>query len=224
MNFVFGLILLLISAFAHAQQTWLVIGDSIMSSVPGGSAQQAAPFLIQASRNVYIRNLSSPGAALGAKDATGYNSQQFISELSRIGGMFSAYDGIIIQAGTNDYGRGIPWQDTVSALRLIMSHAKGMNKKVLLLDPIWRAGEEQKNSLGHALNAYRYFMALVCVNEYKGTCHYAPRANTVMGSASGASFYASSEVSTGTQLHPNAAGQSHLAQWIISEAAAAGFF
>lgn len=224
MRAVIALLMALACAPAFSQQTWAVVGDSIMSEAMDGTAQQMATHLIQSERDVSIRNLSSPGAALGAKDSTGYNSAQFIAELTRLGGMFSAYQGLIIQAGTNDYARAIPWADTIEGLRRILSHAKATGKKAIVLDPIWRAGEELPNSLGHTLNTYRYFIALVCVNEYAGTCHYAPRSNTIMGTASGASFYGASEVAQGKQLHPSAAGHRYLADWILSEAARAGFF
>lgn len=218
------LLIFIASTVTAAPKTWIVVGDSIMSEASNGDAQDMATFLIQSEKDVSIRNISSPGAALGAKDFTGYNSDQFVAELARIGGAWSAYHGIIVQAGTNDYGRSIPWADTVEGLRRILSHAKAMNKKVIVLDPIWRAGEDTPNSVGNTLNTYRYFMYLVCVNEYAGTCHFASRMNTIMGTASGASFYKASEVAADTQLHPNVAGHRYLADWIKAEAAAAGYF
>lgn len=210
---------------AAPMQTCLVVGDSIMSSVSDGNAQQMATYLIQSERNVSIRNLSSPGAALGAKDLTGYNSSTFIAELSRIGGAWSAYNCIIVQAGTNDYGRSIPWGDTVTGLIGILDHAKALGKKVLVLDPIWRSGEDTPNSIGNTLNTYRYFMFLVCADaKYQSMCHFAHRENTIMGTTSGASFYSAEEVSLGKQLHPNVAGHRYLADWIKAEAASAGYF
>lgn len=221
------LVLVLALAFPCASfattKTWIVVGDSIMSYVADGAAAQHALALVQAERGVYIKNISSPGAALGVKDHTGFNTPTTAETIKAISGFFGYYEGIIVQAATNDYGRSIPVNDTLDGLRRILDTAQASGKKVLLLDPIWRAGEGSPNALGWTLDTYRFWMATVC-NQYAGTCRWASRANTVMGTASGASFYSAAEVAAGTQLHPNAAGQRHLADWIKAEAAAAGYF
>jgi lysophospholipase L1-like esterase len=129
-----------------------------------------------------------------------------------------------VQAGTNDFGRAVPWEDTVASLRRILSYANATGKKVLVLEPIWRANENTPNSLGHTLNTYRFMIASVCKDEYPKICHFAPRGKTIMGTKSGAAYFDSTEISQGKQLHPNAMGHRKLADWIKSEAAAAKFF
>lgn len=223
-RFVTALVIALISLQAQAAQTWIMLGDSIGGAVANGQPSQHFAHLVAAERNIYIRNLSSAGASLGSKDHTGFNNTGTIFALSMMGGLWSAYDGIIIQAGTNDYSRNIPWQDAVTALRRIMDHARALQKKVLVLDPIWRAGEDSPNLLGNTLNAYRWNIAVTCLVEYADICRFANRANTVMGTNAGSANYDPAEVAQGAQTHPNAAGHRLIADWIKAEAAAAGLF
>ena len=207
-----------------AQKTWLVIGDSIMSSVPQGQVKDHVLHLIAAERNVIFKNISSPGTALGATNNTGFNKAATGEIIGTLGGMFSAYDGIIVQAGTNDYGRGIPWENMVVSMYRILNHARTMNKKVLVLDPIWRADEGTPNAIGLTLNTYRYLQFLVCTHHYPDICKFAHRTNTVMGTAAGSAMYDTNEVAVAGQLHPNAMGHRKLADWIEKEAAAVGYF
>lgn len=135
------------SVACASSKTWIVIGDSIMSYTADGTSNQHALTLVHGERSIFIRNISSPGAALGAKDATGFNTQATVETLKTLSGFFGYYDGIIVQAGTNDYGRSISVNDTLDGLRRILDTAKAHGKKVLILDPIWRAGEEAPNAL-----------------------------------------------------------------------------
>lgn len=216
----------LVSSVAEAapQKNWVVIGDSIMSGVPDGSAGQLSLNLVSAERNVVFKSIASPGHALGARDHTGFNNQTTIESIKSIGGFFSDFDGILIQAGTNDFGRNIPLADTVESLNRIMAFARKNGKKVLVLDPLWRANENTKNKLGLTLHHYRYVMSSMCAVDYRDICRLASRSNTVMGSAAGAAFYDHREVRGNVQLHPNAAGNRHMANWIKQAAAAARFF
>jgi len=212
------LFLSVLSGGAHSSQTWVLLGDSIMSGVADGRASQLATHLVAAERNVVIKSIAAPGNSLGSTDHTGYNNSLTVAALALVGGPYSAYNGIIIQAGTNDYGRSIPYDQTIAGLRVIMNHARALNKRVLLLDPIWRAGEDNPNALGHTLNVYRWVMAVTCIQEYGDICRYAPRGDTVMGSSAGAANYAAAEVAAGAQLHPNAQGHRLIADWIIRSA------
>lgn len=213
----------LLTANAQASQTWIVIGDSILSAVPQGTASQLALNLVGAERDVIFKSIASPGAALGVTDQTGFNNATTLNAIKQISGYFGAYNGIIVQAGTNDYGRALNWGDTSNSIKAIIARAKADGKKVLVLDPIWRAGEDTANAQGNTLNTYRYFMFLAC-NDEPTVCFFAHRENTVMGTSAGAAYYDVNEVATGTQLHPNVTGHRKLADWIKAEAAAAGFF
>lgn len=208
---------------ATTTKTWVVIGDSILSSVPQGTAAQLALHLVSAERNVIFKNISSPAAALGISDGSGFNSINTTNTLTEIAGYYAAVDGIVILAGTNDFSRNVPWGDTVASLRRILDWAKALNKKVLILDPIWRADESVPNAAGNVLNIYRYFIATVA-GEYPGVAFFGHRENTLLGTSAGAANYDATEVSTGKQLHPNVNGHRLLANWIKAEAATAGFF
>lgn len=221
-RFIVAVSLSLVASLADASQTWIVIGDSIMSDIYATPASASTVHLLQAERDVMIRNISSPGAALGKADASGYNEPGVVDTISRIGGLFGWYNGVIIQAGTNDFGRNVHWGDTVTAMRRILDKIRLDNKRAIVLDPIYRDGETVANALGYNLDTYRYFMFLVCATEYPDVCHFAHRAHTDMGSFN--NNYASSEVASGMRLHPNAAGHRKLANWIKAEAATAGFF
>lgn len=208
---------------ATTTKTWVVIGDSILSSVPQGTAAQLALHLVSAERNVIFKNISSPAAALGITDNSGFNSANTTATLNQIAGYFAAVDGILVQAGTNDFSRNVLWEDTVASLRRILNWAKALNKKVLVLDPIWRADENVPNGANYSLNTYRFFMATVTA-EYPGIAFFAHRENTPMGTSVSAANYDATEVATNKQLHPNVAGHRQLADWIKAEAATAGFF
>jgi lysophospholipase L1-like esterase len=216
--------LLLAVALPSQAAVCALLGDSIAAGSGLPTSQSRFVFLLQAERQVEIRDLSSPGAALGAPGIGGFNNVTTTNQLTALAGMFSYLNCVIIQAGTNDYGRSIPWQDTVTGLTKVLNWARTNNKKVLVLDPIWRAGEEVPNALGHTLNTYRYMNWLTCTSNFADVCSVAHRTNSVMGTAGGAMNYQSSEVSTGTQLHPNANGQRIIADWIKTEAAASGLF
>lgn len=207
-----------------ATKTCVLIGDSIMSGVADGTSGQHALTLIQAERDVMIRNLSSPGASLAATDATGFNYAGITESLDHIGGVFGAVNCIIIQAITNDYGRSASWNAVNSSLGRILEYAKAKGKKVLVLDPIWRADEGIVNSAGMTLYDYRVRLSIVCSVGYADVCRFASRSNTVLGSSAGSAYYSAYEIAQGKQLHPNAAGHRLLATWIETEAAAAGLF
>jgi lysophospholipase L1-like esterase len=213
----------LFSATAQASQTWIVIGDSIVSTVRQGIASQMALNLVGNERDVIFKSVASPGAALGLSDHTGYNNTETLAMVDQIAGYWNAYDGIIVQAGTNDFSRAVSGDDTYASLKAIIAKAKAGGKKVLVMEPIWRADETVANSLGNDLNTYRARMQAAC-DEEAATCRFARREHTVLGSSAGRGLYDAAEASSGTQMHPNAAGHRQLADWIKSEADAAGFF
>ena len=212
----------LFTCTVNAGQTWIVIGDSIMSGVAKGTSKQHALNLIAAEKDIYFTNLSSPGSSLGHTDKTGFNSTRTTGAIDLLYGYWARYDGVIIQAGTNDYARAVPVADTMASMRRILDKVTADGKKAIVLDPIYRDGEDLANSTGSVLNAYRYFMWHVCENEYSSRCHFAHRGNTVMGAFN--NYYDSSEVAANNRVHPNAIGHRKLADWIKLEAAAAGYF
>lgn len=207
-----------------ASDTWIVIGDSIMSGASQGTAKQFSLNLVSNERNVIFKNMASPGAALGATDFTGFNSQSVIENIGRTGGFFSAYKGVLIQAGTNDFGRSIPLADVSQSVRRIAGAARITKKKVLVLEPIWRSNENVKNKLGLTLNSYRETIRKVCQVEFKDVCYFASRTSTIMGTVNGKSHYDAGEVAKGNQLHPNVKGNRYLADWIKLEARKANYF
>lgn len=210
---------------AHAAtKAVVVIGDSILAQgVPQGVAKQHALAIITQERDVTFKNIASPGAALGINDKTGFLPASTVSTLNQLAGYWGAVDGIIIQAGTNDFGRNVPWADSYNSTVQILNWANANGKKVLILDPIWRAGEDTPNALGNTLNTYRYFQLVAC-NNYPAICRFGHRENSVLGTSAGAANYDSAEVASGTQLHPNVNGHRILATWIEAEAAALGLF
>lgn len=209
---------------AHASKSVVVIGDSILAqNVPGGVAKQGALALLTQERDVTVHNLASPGAVLGKQDSNGFYNPTTINMLTQLAGPFNVIDVVIIQAGTNDYGNSTNWGDTYNSSMAIINWARAHGKKVMLLDPIWRNGEDNLNAAGNSLNTYRYFLSLSCKSN-ADVCWFAHRENTIMGTGAGWQHYDANEVATGTQIHPNVQGHRYLADWIKAEAAAAGFF
>lgn len=223
MKRIIAIALLALASFtANAGPTWVVIGDSILSSVSGGTSKTNALHLVSTERDVTFRNLASPGAALGQSDYTGFNNTRTIDAMKQIGGAYNFYHGIVIQALTNDFGRSIPWENTVTGLSQIMDYARANGKKVMVLDPIYRDNENTPNGQGDVLNTYRYMAFIVCTQDYGDICHFAHRSNTVLGSQT--DYYTPDEVANNRRLHPNVTGHRKLADWIKAEAADAGYF
>lgn len=203
-------------------KTWIVIGDSIMTFVADGTSSQHCLSLIQNECDVVIKNISNPGASYAAADYFGFNSPQVIDTINRISGFFSYWDGVILQAGTNDFAGGEPLQEMCDSMRRILNHVRASGKKALVLDPIWRAGENTPNALGLTMPNYRMSIAIVAKIEYQDCCTFVSRTGTPLDLAS--NNFAAAEVAAGIQLHPNAAGHRNMADWIKAAAAAAGYF
>jgi lysophospholipase L1-like esterase len=213
-------------------QTWIILGDSIMSGVsnstingPDGKAKDLAANIVMNSRNISIRNLSSPGNTIGSKDHTGFGDVLATSAaLNMVGGYWTAFDGIIIQAGTNDFGRDLHWAETVHSLRNIMGYSRAMHKKVMIMEPIWRFNQDQPNKKGFTLDTYRFFMYLVCVQENPDICRYADRTLSGLADANSRKYFGANEQASSLELHLNAEGQKKYAEWIMSSASKFGFF
>lgn len=203
-------------------KTWIVIGDSIMSFVADGVSRQHALTLVQNERDVIFKNIGSPGATMGATDGTGFNSDQVLDTINRISGFFGSWDGVIVQAGTNDHAAGKSLDDVSNSLRRILGHVRAKGKKALVLDLIWRAGENDQNSTGNNLHMYRLCMAIVAKYEFPDCCTFISRTGTPLDVQS--DNYAAAEVAAGKQLHPNATGHRIMADWIKTAAATAGYF
>ena len=108
LRFIITTWLLVFAVQANATVTWILLGDSIMSDVPGGTASQLSINLVSNERDVIFKSIASPGIGIGQSDPHGYNSPNIDDTLTRIGGFYSAYHGIMIQAGTNDYSMNMP--------------------------------------------------------------------------------------------------------------------
>lgn len=208
-------------------KTFLLFGDSIMSSVSpsvvggnNGAAYELASHLVQEECNVIIKNLSSPGHSIGGPKHSFANGVDLMREF---GGMFSAYDGVILQAGTNDFGRSIPLADTIASLTAILKEAQQAGKKVLVMDSLWRWNEAVSNAQGYTLGGYRWSVATTC-NQYPGVGYFGTRTGSVFDNASASPLYSADEVATGHELHLNAAGHRAYADWLKSKATAFGLF
>lgn len=223
-KFIAALLLAIIApVVTAAPKTCVLLGDSIMAGVSGGQVQDNAVELVSKERNIYIKNLASPGASWGLGLGWGFNIPSTVEFLRTLDGPFGYTSCYILQLGTNDFGLNVDWSVTTESAHKVLKYAKDTNKKVLMLDPIWRANEDVPNAKGNVLNATRFFLYLAC-NEYPGTCFFAHRGNTPMGTSAGAAHYDAGEVAAGAQLHPNVYGHRLLADWIKAEAAAAGIF
>lgn len=209
-------------------QTWIMIGDSIMSSIPPstlngspGSAVQLPQHLLAEECGITVRNISSPGASLGAIGRGGYGN--IVPALDTIAGAWNFTNGLIITAGTNDFGTSVSGAAHNEALRKIMAWAKRSGKKVLLMDIPYRQDENKKNKVGLNLGAYRFARAIIGSSEYKGTCYFANRQGTVFDTFT-QSLYDPREVAAGKALHLNAEGLRAFTDWIKSAASTAGYF
>lgn len=214
-------ILMLFAMQAHATQTWIVVGDSIMSFTADGTAAQHSLNLVMTERDIMFKNIASGGASLGGANQYSYDHPELNDWLTVLSGWFTNFDGIIIQAGTNDWSGNVPWQNVWQSTERIILFAQGKGKKVMILDPIWREGEGNLNTLGYSLSTYRYIQHQVCDN-HPNTCKFADRAGSGLDVRS--DNYAAVEVANGTRLHPNVAGHRLMANWIEAKAAEFGFF
>ena len=204
-------------------QTWVVIGDSIMSGVQGGVASQHCLHLLAAEKDIVFKNISVPVQALGATGGSGFNNAYMVDQLTNLDGYYgAAFNGIIVQAGTNDHGRNINWGDTYNSLVRILNYARAHGKKVIVLDPIWKETELVANASGWDLNTYRFFMSYAA-SQYTDCAWFAHRENTPLGQVATAPPYFD-PAEAPNRTHPVATGHRKLADWIKAEAASAGYF
>lgn len=217
---VFLAVALFASAAASASQPVILIADSIGSNIAEGQASQHFTSLVQNERDVLFRVIGSPGSSLGSTDKTGFNSQRTIDAIDLIRGTYGWYSKLIVQAGTNDFGRNVPVANTVESLRRILDKVRADGKQAFVLDPIYRDGENIPNSVNdsicpngqNTLNCYRFYMSVVCSQEYSDICTFVPRSTSGMGSLS--NNYDSAEVAQNKRLHPNVTGNRKMADWI----------
>lgn len=218
----FFTILTSVSAMAsEAQKTYVVIGDSIMSLVGDGQSKDHALTLVASERDVMFKNISSPGASLGGVPPFGFNSALVTSELTSLLGVLDYFDGIIVQAGVNDFSGNMPWSTNAESLNRILDYARAHNKKVLMLDLLWMWNEANPNSTGWILLNYRIARSMVCAS-YPDVCVFAPRPAEFDRPST--TLFAAADVDAGKQLHPNVIGHRIYANWLASVAASAGLF
>lgn len=207
--------------------TCALVGDSISHGF-GVAPQSRFAHLLQVENDLIIKDLSSPGLTLGLAPPFGFNSDAIKGQLSTLKGFFNAIDCVIVQAGTNDFGgnasAGAPLESTMASLARITQWSRANGKKVLVLDPIWRADENAINTHGRPLADYRYGLLVVCAVQNSDVCTFINRSSSGIDSAASSGDFLSGEVALGKQLHPNAAGHRKMANWIRSGAAAAGIF
>lgn len=200
------------SVFAEYQKA-VMIGDSIMSNVfDGGRVSDSATWVMSAERNIDIRNLSAPSNSLGSVDISGYNGPDIQNTYSIVGGIYSKFDYFIVQAGSNDWGRSINPTLTMEALRKVMSYSRYLNKKVLVVDPIYRGNEDTQNGLGLTMNYYRYMIHYVCRQENPDICRFASRSG--FDGQNHPEYYASTEA---IPIHLNKIGHAAWAKWVGAE-------
>ena len=198
-------------------KTAILIGDSISSGVLSGTSKDLYHHLLQEEKDLTIRNLSAGGLALGKKGFAGFNDVNVINTMRRIDGVGGGYDLIIIQAGTNDFGLNVHLGDTITSLKMFLDEARLKNKKVLLMDTLWRHDETTNNASGNPLGTYRLYMWYTCASNYSDVCYHAHRQNSVFDSSNPA--YYDTDL-----IHPNVQGHRLLADWIKLEASNAGYF
>lgn len=192
-------------------KSYTIIGDSISSYVPTGQGKHLCWSLITQERDVIFKNLSQPGAQLGH---TGYyNGPGFIDTLNRLSGWGAINtNGLIVQAGINDYNFGTSWTDYVDSLNQLISWTAQQNKPLMLLDILWSGSESLPNQAGKTLADYRthrYFMGLN--HPHVKFCGRPPAFDQL-----NPPLY--------DDGHPNIAGHRELANWIETEATTHGFF
>jgi hypothetical protein len=218
---------LLLSVNAHAAKTCIMFGDSIMSEVypstvsgPTGKAIELAANRVMLQADVNIRNLSSPGKRLGGST---YSYTDAVTLMRSVGGFFSYYNCVIVAAGTNDYSGSIPVEESVASLKAIIEEAQVRGKRVLVMDMIWRRGEETPNALGLTLGAYRWNIAITC-GMYPDVCIWGSRTGTVFDNSDASALYSAKEVQEGKELHLNAEGHRRYADWMMLKAAEKSLF
>lgn len=207
---------------AHAAPTYILFGDSIMSEVypstlngPNGKAIELTATRVSLQADVIIRNLSSPGNSLGGSTFSFKNAS---SLMGQIGGAFSYYNGTIVQALTNDFGRSIPIVETTQALDSILKTSARLKRPVIMMDAIWRRNETIPNKLGLVLEDYRDAVRTKCA-AYPGVCFFISRKGTPFDSAAGYKLYNANEVENGKELHLNAEGHRRYADWLMQNTA-----
>lgn len=92
------------------------------------------------------------------------------------------------------------------------------------MEPIWRYNQNTPNAKGFNLDTYRFFMYLVCVQEYPDICRYADRTVSGLADENSRKYFGANEQASGLELHLNAEGQKKYAEWIMSSASKFGFF
>lgn len=212
---------------ASAAQTYILFGDSIMSEVfpstvggPNGKAIELTANRVMLQADVNVRNLSSPGKRLGGAQ---FSFTDAVTLMRSVGGVFNYYNGVIVQAGTNDFENSVPKAESVNSLIAIITEARRLNKKVMVMDPIWRRDEGTPNSIGLTLAAYRWDMAIAC-GMNADVCHWVSRTGTVFDTDSASPLYNANEVAKSKELHLNAEGHRRYADWMLLKAAEFGLF
>lgn len=210
------------------QVTDVLIGDSIDSFVGDGVYTEITSSIIERELNIAIRNISVSGATLGrtpAEAANGLNSTRTTDTLTLICPSYCG--GLIITAGSNDFNApDITWKEDNESLGRIFNWAIANNKKVIMMDIIWRTSNDDNhiNQMGLTINEYRLYRAYTCIQR-PTVCTYFPRPAEF--NVSNPSLYYSIEQANGNLTHLNAAGHRIRATWIenaIISATAAGKF
>jgi lysophospholipase L1-like esterase len=211
-------------AWASRQTTCILLGDSIDSYAVDGRSSDLAAHLIEAERNVVIRNLSSPGASLGGTGPYGFNSPNVVETLDRLCGFFRYCDCVIIAAGSNDFGTSsVTWANVEQSVTRILDWAQERRRKVLMLDLIWRATYENEtpNHMGMRWAQFRTARGALCTARAR-ICTFAPRPQAF--NVATPSLFAAEEQQSGGLTHLNAAGHRVRATWIEEAADGAGVF
>lgn len=202
---------------------WIVLGDSIISNPTDGVPTDLPFMLLGQERGVEFRSLASPGAAMGLTTNLGFNGTWLTATLDRICGFYSYCDGVVIQAGVNDFNMNVPWADQQTSIRRVLDWAEARNKKVLMLDLIWMSAGElgEPNQAGLTFAQLRNARFLECYAR-RPRCVFALRPSAFNQQTP--SYYYSAEVRTGMMTHLNPAGRRAYANWVAQAAAGAGLF
>ena len=202
---------------------WIVIGDSIISNPTDGVATDLPFMLIGQEREIEFRSLASPGATLGTYGEYGFNGAWVETVLDQICGAYLYCDGVIIQAGLNDFNGSIPWSEHRDAMRRILDWAQRRGKRVLVLDLIWSTPAETRgvNNVGLSFRDFREARQNECRARAE-VCTFAPRPPEF--DRPNPQMFRASEVETGLLTHLNPTGRRVFASWIKDAAGEAGLF
>lgn len=203
---------------AAQNMPWIVIPDSI-TTVPDGGVPTDLPWsLITQEREVVFDSIGGSGAAMGSTRLGSYNSSAIPTTMDRICGYFSQCEGVVLQAGVNDYFLATTWADHRTSILRVLDWADARNKRVLMLDLVYNRTAE----LGAPTNAAGLTFASIRNARFLECAARAPRCVFALRPANLNVLTPGFYQPDGTHLTP--AGRRAYTDWVESVAAANSLF